>query len=190
MWFQVMALYGMPWHLTIWISLSLGPVAQPHSRIWLLTSHRIQIFQTFDRQSKQQWNSTNQWKIHFGNTFYGTNQNNWHPIKLNNQWRDIWLCYGLKRFWQYLGPNIWDKNICPGNALSSLTTSLIFDLRLNLAASSAKLPNSLEPWLSSYSRQSGASITRQSISNDLPSNFQLSSNNFHILSRLEFKIFL
>merc|ERR1712062_73573 len=49
------------------------------------------------------------------------------------------------------------------------------------------LPNSLEPRLSSYSRQSGASITRQSISNDLPSNFQLSSNNFHILSRLEFK---
>ena len=85
--FQAMALYGMPLHLTFSISLSLGPVAQPHSRILLLTSHRIQIFQTFDRQSKQQWNSTNQWKIHFGNTFYGTNQNNWNPIKLNNQWR-------------------------------------------------------------------------------------------------------
>ena len=106
--FQVMALYGRPGHLTFWISLSLGPVAQPHSRIWLLTSHRIQIFQAFDRQSKQQRNYTNQWKIHFGNTFYGTNQNNWHPIKMNNQWLDIWFCYGLKRFWQYLGSNIWD----------------------------------------------------------------------------------
>ena len=82
--------HGIIWHaltpryLNIIVS---WPVAQPHSRIWLLTSHRIQIFQTFDRQSKQQWNSTNQWKIHFGNTFFGTNQNNWHPIKLNNQWR-------------------------------------------------------------------------------------------------------
>ena len=104
--------HGIIWHaltphyLNIIVSWACSTAS--YSPIWLLTSHRIQIFQTFDRQSKQQWNSTNQWKIYFGNTFYGTNQNNWHPIKLNNQWRDIWLCYGLKRFWQYLGPNIWD----------------------------------------------------------------------------------